>query len=125
MKTWTKGIMAGLVMGVIILGSLPALANPRGPFKCGPAMSQPIGSYHGPRSGQLTPGEFHRLQNQQKHVQMAESRMMRDGRLDRVERARLMRMQSHVDRNAYRYAHNNRYYHPNRQHRPHWRPGWH
>ena len=30
MKTWTKGIVAGLLAGVVILGSLPALADPYG-----------------------------------------------------------------------------------------------
>ena len=28
MKTWTKGIVAGLLAGVVSLGSLPALADP-------------------------------------------------------------------------------------------------
>ena len=28
MKTWTKGIVTGLLAGVVILGSLPAVAGP-------------------------------------------------------------------------------------------------
>lgn len=31
MRTWTKGIVAGLLAGMVILGSLPALAGPYGP----------------------------------------------------------------------------------------------
>jgi hypothetical protein len=33
MKTWTKGVVAALLMDVVILGSFPALADPARPGK--------------------------------------------------------------------------------------------
>jgi hypothetical protein len=113
MKTWTKGVVAALLMGVIILGSLPALANPRGPCIDRRGMNQQHRIHQGLRSGRVTPGEFRRLEHQQGRIHRVEARMRADGHLNRHERARLNRMENHASRNIYRYNHNN------------WRPGWH
>lgn len=114
MKTWTKGIVTGLLMGAIILASLPALAaGPCAPYIGRREANQQRRIYQGLRSGRLTPGEFRRLEHQQRHIRLAEARMRADGHLDRYERARLNRMENHASRDIYRYNHNNL------------RPGWH
>jgi hypothetical protein len=109
MKTWTKVIVTGLLMGVVIMGSLPALANPYGPYYDRRARNQQYRIYHGYRSGRVTPGEFRRLDHQRGHIQMAEARWRGDGRMNHW--GRLNRMERHSSRNIYRYHYNN------------WRPG--
>ena len=109
MKTWTKGIVAGLLAGVVILGSLPALADPYGSNIDRREMNQERRIYQGVQSGQITPGEFRRLENHQARIRAAEARMRADGRLDRYERARLTMMQDRASRDIYRYRHNNNY----------------
>jgi hypothetical protein len=105
MKTWTKGLLTGLLTGAVIISSLPALAA--GPYCRYPdrreiRLQQRL--YHGLRSGRLTPGEYRRLEHRQHRIRLAEARMLADGHLDRWERARLHAM--------HRYNHNS------------WRPGW-
>lgn len=113
MKTWTKGIVGGLLMGVVILSSLPALAGgPCGPYIDGREARLQHRIYQGLRSGRLTPGEYRRLEHQQRHIRLAEARMRSDGHLNPYERARLNWMENHASRNIYQYNHNNR------------RPGW-
>lgn len=122
MKTWTKGIVAGLLGGVVILGSLPALAGPYGSYLDQRQMNQERRIYQGVQSGQLNPGEFRRLENQQGRIRAAEARMRSDGRLDRYERARLNRMENRANRDIYRYKHNN---FRQANYRPaNWRAGW-
>jgi hypothetical protein len=113
MKIWTKGIVTGLLAGLVTLYSLPALAAPYGPYIDRREANQQRRIYQGLRSGRLTPGEFRRLEHQQGHIRLAEARMRADGHLNRYERARLNQMENHANRNIYRYNHNN------------WRPGWH
>lgn len=117
METWTRGIVAGLLAGVVILGSLPALAGPYGSYIDQRQMNQERRIYQGVQSGQVTPGEFRRLENQQGRIRAAEARMRADGHLDRYERARLNRMENRASQNIYRYKHNN-YCQTN------WRPAW-
>lgn len=108
MKTWTKGIAAiGLLAGVVILGSLPALAGPYGSYLDQRQMNQERRIYQGVQSGQISPGEFRRLENQQGRIRAAEARMRADGRLDRYERARLNRMENRANQDIYRYKHDN------------------
>ncbi|MDP1761928.1 MAG: hypothetical protein Q8L43_06865 [Deltaproteobacteria bacterium] len=122
MKTWTKSIVAGLLGGVVILGSLPALAGPYGSYLDQRQMNQERRIYQGVQSGQLNPGEFRRLENQQGRIRAAEARMRSDGRLDRYERARLNRMENRANRDIYRYKHNN---FKQANYRPaNWRAGW-
>ena len=107
MKTWTKGIVAGLLAGLVILGSLPALAGPYSPNIDQREMNQERRIYQGVRSGQISPWEFRHLENEQARFRAAEARIRADGRLDRSERARLTRMQDRANRDIYRYKHNN------------------
>ena len=58
MKTWTKSLVAGLLTGVVILGSLPALADPYGLNLGRRQMNQERRVQQGVQSGQMTPGEF-------------------------------------------------------------------
>jgi len=117
MKTWTKGIVTGLLAGVVSLGSLPALADPYGPNIDRREMNQERRIYQGVQSGRVTPGEFRRLENQQARIRAAEARMRADGHLDRYERARLNRMENRAGRDIYRYKHNN-------FRQANWRPAW-
>ena len=98
MKTWTKVILPGLLMGTLVLTSLPAFAA--GPyyrhFNPREARLQHR-LYRGLRSGRLTLREARHLEHQQHRFRLAEARM----RANRWERAH------------YRYNHHN------------WRPGWH
>jgi len=107
MKIWTKGIMTGLLAGGVILGSLPAGAEPNRPDLGQREMRQERRIYQGVQSGQFTPGEFRRLDNQQGRINAAAARMRADGRLNRPERARLNQMRNRSNRSIYQYRHNN------------------
>jgi hypothetical protein len=108
MKTWTKGIVTGLLTGAVILSSLPAFAA--GPYchyynRREARLQHRI--YQGLRSGRLTPFEARRLDHQQHRIRLAEARMRGDGHLGPWERARLHRMANYSSRDIYRYSHNN------------------
>ena len=107
MKTWIKSTITGVLAGLVILGSLPALAGPYSPNIDRREMNQERRIYQGVRSGQIAPWEFRRLENEQGHIRAAEARMRADGRLNHSERARLTRMQDRANRDIYRYNHNN------------------
>jgi hypothetical protein len=89
MKIWTKGIVAALLAGTVILGSLPALAGPGGP---------------GPDRREMR--EIHRMHEARRHL--AEVRM-RAARMNRWERARHHWMVTH---NPDIYAFRPNYYRP-------------
>jgi uncharacterized protein YjbI with pentapeptide repeats len=107
MKIWTKGIVTGLLAGGVILGSLPAWAEPNHADFGQRGMRQERRIYQGVQSGQLTPREFRRLENQQGRINAVAARMRADGRLNRPERARLNHMQNRSNRSIYQYRHNN------------------
>jgi hypothetical protein len=117
MKIWTKGIVAGLLAGVVTLGSLPAVAGPYDSNINRVEMDQERRIHQGLRSGQLTPGEFRRLENQQACIRATEAQMRADGRLTRGEKTQLAQMQERANQNIYRYKHNNYRY-------ARWRPAW-
>lgn len=120
MKTWTGTIMASVVAGVVIFGSLPALAGPYDSYVDRRAMNQEQRIQQAWQSGQLTPGEYRRLANQQQRIRLVEDRMRADGRLDPGEKARLSGMLDHSGRAIYRANHNN--WRPG-CYRANWRPG--
>jgi hypothetical protein len=122
MKTWTKGIVAGLVAGVVTLGSLPAVAGPYNSTINRVEVDQEQRIHQGLYSGRLTPGEFRRLENQQARIRATEAQMRADGRLTRGEKTQLAQMQARADRNIYRYKHNN--YRPVNYRPGTWRAGW-
>jgi hypothetical protein len=113
MKILTKGIVTGLLTGAVILGSLPALAEPCGPPLGGWQMNREPRILHGGPPVPLTPGEFRHLEHQQRRIRLAQARMRADGHLDRWERARLHRMENRANWDLYR-----------SQHDPNWRPVW-
>jgi uncharacterized protein YjbI with pentapeptide repeats len=107
MKIWTKGIMTGLLAGGVILASLPAGAEPNRPDFGQREMRQERPIYQGVQSGQFTPGEFRRLDNQPGRINPAVARMQADGRLNRPEPARRNQMLNRSNRSIYQYRHNN------------------
>ena len=109
MKKRTKGIMAGLIMGSLLLGSLPAMAQSTyDPRITAREQRQQQRIQQGINSGQLTPREANRLEAQQSRIAATEKRMKADGRLTRGERARLTRMQNRASNNIYSKKHNGR-----------------
>jgi hypothetical protein len=118
MKIWTKGIVSGLLAGVVILGSLPALAGPQPSYYDQRQMDQQNRIDQGVQSGRISPGEYRRLQYEQERIRQTEAMMRsQNGRLTPGQKAQLAQMQDRADRGIYRYKHNN--------HRPvNWRPGW-
>jgi hypothetical protein len=106
MKIWTKGIVASLLAGVVILGSLPAVAGPYDSNINRVEMDQECRIQQGLHSGRLTPGEFRRLENQQGRIRAAEAQMRADGRLTPGEKTLLASMQERANRDIYRYKHN-------------------
>ena len=126
MKTWTKGIVTGLLAGVVSLGSLPAMAGPYDSNINQQEWAQEQRIQRGLYSGQLTPGEFRRLENQQARIRATEAQMRADGRLTRGEKTQLAQMQERANWNIYRYKHNNfrqGYYGPANYRPVHYRPG--
>jgi hypothetical protein len=107
MKIWTKGIMTGLLAGGVILASLPAWAEPNRPDFGQGEMRQERPINQGVPSGQFTPGEFRRLDNQQGRINPAAARMQAEGRLNRPEPARPNQMWNRSNRGIYQYRHNN------------------
>ncbi len=69
-------------------------------------------------SGQLTPREARRLQNEQARIRGAERRMRADGNLSPQERARLNAMQQRSSQDIYRQRHNGVQPGPTAQSRP-------
>jgi len=69
-------------------------------------------------SGQLTPREARRLQNEQARIRGAEGRMRADGNLSPQERARLNAMQQKSSQDIYRLRHNGVQPGPTAQSRP-------
>ena len=69
-------------------------------------------------SGQLTPREARRLQNEQARIRGAEGRMRADGNLSPQERARLNAMQQKSSQDIYRQRHNGVQPGPTAQPRP-------
>jgi len=107
MQTWIKRGVTGLLAGLVILGSLPALAGPYDSNINRTEIGQERRIQQGARSGQLSPGEFRRLENEQARIRATEAQMRADGRLTREEKAYLARMQDRANQNIYRSKANN------------------
>ena len=108
MKTWIKSMMTGLLTGLLILGSLPALAGPYESNIGQRVIDHERRIQEGVLSGQVTPGEFHRLELEQAHIRATIAQMWADGHLSRGERARLNRMLTRNSRDIYDLKHNHR-----------------
>ena len=109
MHKWSKTMMAGLIAGSLLLGSLPALAqstyDPRIDAR---EQRQQERIQQGVQSGQLTRGEANRLEAQQGRIQAREDRMKANGNLTGRERAALTRQENRASRNVYCKKHNAR-----------------
>jgi hypothetical protein len=109
MQKWSKTMLAGVVAGSLLLGSLPVLAQSTyDPGIQAREQRQQQRIQQGIQSGQLTPGEANRLERQQAHIQATENRMKADGHLTTAERQKLARMQNRASQNIARKKHNAR-----------------
>lgn len=81
MRTWTKKIMAGLLLGSLVLSGLPALAQPQSPDIDNRIIHQQQRIQQGMNSGQLSPKEFKFLQKRLARIQWLEAKMKSKGML--------------------------------------------
>jgi hypothetical protein len=109
MQIWTKGIVTGLLAGVVSLGSLPAVAGPYDSNINRVEREQEYRIQQGLYSGRLTPGELRRLENQQARIRATEAQMRAHnrGRLTPGQKTQLAQMQERASRSIYHYKHNN------------------
>ncbi len=109
MQKWSKTLMAGVLAGSLLLGSLPALAQSTyDPKIDAREQRQQERIQQGVQSGQLTPREANHLEAQQGRIQGREDRLKANGNLTPAERSRLTREQNHASRNIYHKKHNER-----------------
>ncbi len=86
MQKWSRAMMASLIAGSLLLGSLPALAQSTSdPGIQAREQRQQQRIQQGIQSGQLTPREANHLEAQQGRIQATEDRMKADGNLTRAE----------------------------------------
>jgi hypothetical protein len=108
MSRGTNLFKTGLILGLLTLTGLPVAAqNVNDPGIQERELKQQQRIQQGIKSGQLTPGEATRLENQQSRIKATEDRMKADGKLTPGERARLTQRQNCASRNIYRKKHNN------------------
>ena len=82
MKKWDKGIVAAVVMGCLLYGGIPALAQSTyDPGIDAREQRQQQRIQQGVQSGELTRGEANHLEAQQGRIQGTEDRMKADGNL--------------------------------------------
>ncbi len=109
MMRWHKGMMAAVILGSLLYGGIPALAqSTNDPGIDAREQRQQQRIQQGVQSGQLTPGAAYRLEAQQGRIQATEDRMKASGNLTGRDRAILTRMQNRASRNIYRKKHLNR-----------------
>ena len=66
--------------------------------------------WRGTRSGDLTPGEFRRLEREQNFIRRSEARARRDWRFTPEERMRIQREQNRASRDIFRLRHDRQYW---------------
>lgn len=123
MRRKNTDLVTALIIGGLILGGSPALAETFSPGLDGREDHQQERIYGGGQFGQLTPQAFNRLEGEQARIRDAEARMKADGNLDPREGVRLNTMLDRSSRDIYRAEHNNQVAAPavNRQGPP---PNW-
>ncbi len=109
MRTWIKAMVAGLVAGMVTLGSFPAMAGPYDSNVNRVQSEHEWRIHQGLHSGQLTPGEYHRLERQQARIHDIEAQMRAHnrGRLTPGQKTQLAEMQERASHDIYRLKHNN------------------
>ncbi|MGA7579459.1 MAG: hypothetical protein WBW52_15045 [Desulfobaccales bacterium] len=109
MRVWNRGMVAAVIMGSLLYGGIPALAqSTNDPGIDAREQRQQSRIQQGIKSSQLRPGEANHLEGQQGRIDATEDRLKADGNLTGRDRARLTRMQNRASRNIYRKKHNNR-----------------
>jgi hypothetical protein len=98
-----KKMLSGLLAGAVLM-SIWAVAE-AGPFTRREARQQ-ARIYQGVRSGAITPGEYHRLQREQAHIEADRRRAWADGILTPWEGRHLTAEQNRASRHIYRAKHN-------------------
>jgi len=107
MSRGTNLLKTGLILSVLTLTGLPVAAqNVNDPGVQERELKQQQRIQQGIKSGQVTPGEATRLENQQSRIKATEDRMKADGKLTPAERTKLARRQNCASRNIYRKKHN-------------------
>lgn len=95
-----------LVAGMATLWlAAPAQARPHDPGVNARQHHQQQRIGQGVRSGELTRGETHRLEREQRHIRQEERRYKSDGVLTRAERADLQHDQNRASRHIYQEKH--------------------
>ncbi len=102
-----KEMVLGILVGALILGTVTiAMA---GPFTWREGRQQ-ARIYQGVDSGQITRGEYQRLEGEQGRIETDRQRAWADGRLTSREACRLTREQNRSSRDIWRAKHNRFYY---------------
>ena len=102
-----KKIFLGILVGTLILGTVTiAMA---GPFTRREGRQQNR-IYQGVDSGQITPGEYQRLEREQGRIEAQRQRVWSDGALTPKEACRMTREQNRASRHIWRANHNGFHY---------------
>jgi len=102
-----KTISTALVLTTTLGVAGAAFAEPPRMHVMDRQLRQQARIQQGIRSGQLTPRETRRLEREQRRINRAKERMLRnDGRLGPRERMRLNRMQNRASRHIFNKKHN-------------------
>ncbi len=96
MKKWKGTFVAVVVAGVALFGNLSAWAG-HNSFVDQRRMSQGQRIQDAWQAGQLTPGEYQRLENEQQRIYITENQMRAKGRLGPAEKTMLSDMLNHSD----------------------------
>ena len=123
MKKFKGTIVAVVVAGVSLFGNLSALAGPLHSFVDQRRMYQEQIIQAAWQAGQLTPGEYQYLENQQQQICMTENQMRADGRLDPAEKTMINEMLNQSEWDINRCV--NKCWSPGPgYYQPRCRPGW-
>jgi hypothetical protein len=106
-----KKIFLGILAGTLILGTVAT--GMAGPFTWRETRQQ-ARIYQGADSGQITPGEYQRLEREQGRIEAHRQRAWSDGVLTPGEACRLTREQNRASRHIWRTKHNGFHYYTRR-----------
>ena len=121
MKKFKGTIVAVVVAGVAFFGNLSAWAGSCNSFVDQRRMNQEQRIQEAWQAGQLTPGEYQHLENQQQQICTIENQMRADGRLDTAEKTMINEMLNHSEWAIDRCV--NKCWSPG-YYQPRCRPGW-
>ena len=102
-----KKMFLGILIGTFILGT--ASITMAGPFTWRETRQQ-ARIYQGVDSGQITRGEYQRLEREQRRIEANRQRAWADGTLSLGEACRLAREQNRASRDIWRSKHNRFHY---------------